>query len=170
MSKVILPTDEDLRRLRYEPETGHFRWCEAGRGVRVGSVAGSKTCYGYWQIKLNHRIYLAHRLAWFIATGEWSSKEIDHINGIRTDNRISNLREVNRSENMQNLGAAHSDNKTCGLLGVTWNKQHKRWQSKLQANKRIHHVGYFDTAEEAHQAYLLLKKQLHPTFARGGCH
>ena len=73
-----------------------------------------------------------------------------------------NLRLADRSANMQNKRAAMSNNKSCGLLGVTWNKQHRRWQSKLMANKKRYHVGYFETAEQAHAAYLLAKRRLHP--------
>ena len=152
-------------RITYEPATGLFRWAVAGRGIIKGALAGSDIVEGYRQVRLGFKTHRAHRLAWFLFYGVWPIGEIDHINGVRDDNRICNLRECNRSENMQNQRRSHHDNKSCGLLGVTWNKQHKRWQSKLQINKLRHHVGYFDSPEVAHEAYVALKRALSPMCA-----
>ena len=146
----------------YDRETGVFRWSIGRPGCRKGEVAGHVNAEGYRVIKLGRTPFPAHRLAWFLVHGEWPALEIDHINGVRDDNRMQNLRLADRSANMQNKRAAMSNNKSCGLLGVTWNKQHRRWQSKLMANKKRYHVGYFETAEQAHAAYLLAKRRLHP--------
>ena len=153
---------EHYDRIKYDPDTGVFTWSVAGRGIRAGAVAGSKTCEGYWQIKLCFSVYRAHRLAWFLFHGDWPTKDIDHINGDRLDNRIANLREVDHAINMQNKREAMSNNKSCGLLGVSWNKQHKRWQSALMVNKKRRHIGYFDNPEDAHSAYLKEKRLSHP--------
>jgi len=149
-----------LDRLTYEPKTGNFVWNTAGSGIRIGSVAGSLTIYGYVQIKVGRRAYRAHRLAWFFSFGVWPDGEIDHINGNRLDNRLSNLRVVDRSGNSQNRRLAHKDNSS-GFLGAAWNRQHQRWQSKIVANKVRHHLGYFDTPEAAHLAYMAAKARLH---------
>lgn len=146
-------------RIAYESDTGLFRWATAGRGIKKGALAGSNALDGYKQIRVGFKKHRAHRLAWFLFYGMWPDGEIDHINGVRDDNRICNLRECTRSENMQNQRRAHVDNAS-GLLGATWNKQHRKWQSKLQINKRMHHVGYFDSAEAAHAAYVVLKRHL----------
>jgi len=138
-------------RISYEPETGVFRWAVSARGITAGKIAGSVTSYGYQQIKLGRRAYRAHRLAWFLTHGVWPDGEIDHIDGDPLNNRLSNLRVVDRAGNSQNRRA----------LGATWNCQHRRWQSKIQANKIRHHLGYFDTPEEARAAYLKAKKRLH---------
>lgn len=148
-------------RINYNPETGVFRWAVSGRGISRGAIAGSKTQHGYWQIKLCFKAYRAHRLAWFLHYGVWPIGEIDHINGDPLDNRIANLRVVDRAGNSQNRWRAHRDHASCGLLGVTWNRQHQRWQAKLQANKKRHHVGYFDNPDAAHRAYLEAKSRLH---------
>jgi len=118
-------------------------------------------------VKLGRKQYRGNRLAWFLVHGEWPDGEVDHINGDRLDNRISNLRVVDRAGNSQNQRRAHFDNRSCGLLGVTWNKQHRRWQAKLQARKVRHHLGYFDDPQSAHEAYLKAKSALH---INGGGH
>lgn len=97
-----------------------------------------------------------------VRIGELAGGEIDHINGDKLDDRLSNLRVVDRFGNAQNMpSSAQANNHSCGLRGVTWNKQHRRWQSKLMANKVVYHVGYFRTPEEAHEAYMRLKARLH---------
>lgn len=151
----------DISRISYDPETGIFRWTVSEPGVSAGKVAGSLTKYGYWVVKLERKQYRAHRLAWFIAHGVWPIGEVDHINGDRLDNRLANLRIVDRAGNSQNQLRAHRDNRSCGLLGVTWNKQHGKWQAKLQARKKRHHVGYFSDPEAAHAAYLEAKAVMH---------
>ena len=101
---------EDLRRiLTYNPETGGFRWavdrgCNANR-VKAGTIAGSVKDNGYVAIKIGRTFYKAHRLAWFLGTGEWPAPdiEIDHINRVRGDNRLCNLRPVTRIGNQANV-------------------------------------------------------------------
>jgi len=148
-------------RLHYNPETGLFTWACAGKGIRAGAIAGHLDAEGYWVVKVGYRPYRAHRLAWFLTHGEWPAGEVDHINHERADNRIFNLRVVDRAGNMQNQQRPHVDNKSCGLLGVTWNKQHKRWQAKIVARKVRHHVGYFSDPQVAHEAYMAAKRRLH---------
>ncbi len=150
-----------MKEISYNPLTGLFTWSYGRRGVKAGSVAGSLTRDGYLQIKINHRVYSAHRLAMFLANGKWPIGEVDHIDGNRLNNALANLRDVSRSVNSQNQRKAQSDNKSSGLLGVTWNKQHKKWQSKIMVNKVYHHVGLFDCSEVAHAAYIEKKRQLH---------
>lgn len=156
-----------LKRLNYDKETGLFTWAVAGRGIKMGRIAGSTTTDGYWQIKVDFQAHRAHRLAWFFVYGAWPDGEIDHINGDRKDSRIVNLRVVDRAGNSQNRRVAHVDNKSTGLLGATWNKQHKCYQAKIQANKVRHHLGYFADPIDAHKAYMEAKASLH---IQGGCH
>lgn len=145
----------------YDPESGEFIWAVARRGCKKGATAGHINAEGYRVIKLGYRPILAHRLALFIANGVWPTGPIDHINGVRNDNRLANLREVDAFINAQNKRVAMANNESCGLLGVTWNKQHKRWQSKIVTNGKRTHVGYFSQPDEAHAAYLEAKRRLH---------
>lgn len=150
-----------MKEVHYNAITGVFTWAYGRRGVSRGAIAGSLGFDGYWRIKINRKVYAAHRLAWFLTHGQWPSVEIDHINGNKLDNRIVNLRQADRSVNSQNKRTAQANNLSCGLLGVTWNKQHLRWQSKLMVKKKAVHVGYFDSPEEAHAAYIAKKRELH---------
>ena len=153
-------------RIRYDPTAGSFVWAVSAPGITAGKAAGSITANGYRVIKLGRVQHRANRLAWFLTYGEWPTGEIDHINGDKADNRLSNLRVVDRAGNSQNRRAAHRDS-LHGFLGATWNHQHQRWQAKIVANKVRHHLGYFNTAEAAHAAYMAAKSRLHIS---GGSH
>lgn len=99
----MILTAERLRELlTYDPETGEFRW-RYTRGCRArGQIAGTVTCLGYLTIAIDGRKYKAHRLAWLHVHGEWPYPEIDHINRIKLDNRLVNLRRATRAENNAN--------------------------------------------------------------------
>jgi len=151
----------DLSKLNYDAETGLLTWAVNAPGVSAGRIAGCPGTHGYWVVCLNRKQYRAHRLIWRMVHGEWPNGEIDHINGNPQDNRIANLRVVDRAGNSQNRRNAHRDNMSCGLQGVTWNKQHKKWQAKIVANKVRHHLGYFADPKTAHSAYLAAKQRFH---------
>lgn len=153
------------QRISYNSASGLFMWVVSEPGITLGKLAGSVSRHGYLIIRLDRKPHRAHRLAWFLVHGEWPQGEIDHIDGDRLNNRLHNLRVVDRAGNSQNRRSAQSNNQSCGLLGVTWNKQHKKWQAKLMANKVRHHVGYFSDPNEAHEAYMEAKARLHI----GGC-
>lgn len=150
-----------FERINYCAETGVFTWAVSARGISRGSRAGCLSSHGYWVIKIGRKQYRACRVAWFKAHGEWPVGEVDHINGIKTDDRLCNLRVVSRAENSQNKGEAQANNRSCGLLGATWNRQHKRWQAKICANGKHHFLGYFSNPEAAHVAYMAAKTRLH---------
>lgn len=144
----------------YEGETGEFVWqiTNSNRAVR-GSAAGNLARNGYLTIFCNGFRYAAHRLAWLHVYGEWPSADIDHINGIRTDNRISNLRSVTGDVNQQNRQRAMKNSKT-GVLGVT--KAGNRFKAQLAAPKGGNKsLGLFKTIEEAQQTYLNAKRLTH---------
>jgi hypothetical protein len=149
-------TAERLRELLdYNPETGIFRWNVA---ARAGTVVGCLN-RGYRVIRVDRMLYRAHRLAWLHVYGCWPTDEIDHINGIKDDNRLANLREVTCAENQQNRRSARTDNKT-GLLGVS--SSQGGFQAQIKVNCKLFFLGRFATAELAHAAYLEAKRRLHP--------
>jgi HNH endonuclease/AP2 domain len=150
----------DFKRLKYDPETGVFVWVVSGHRVTKGSVAGRYTSLGYRQIQYEGKKYLSHRLAWFLFHGEWPKGIIDHINGIKDDNRIANLRDVDQSVNKQNTITAYANNKS-GFLGVSFRKKIGRWRAQIVIDKKVKHIGLFDSAEKAHNAYLEAKRKNH---------
>ena len=147
--------------LLYDPETGIFTWLV---GQDKGKKAGFKHCRGYLQQKIKTKKYLSHRLAWLYVYGEMPSGEIDHINGIRDDNRIINLRECSASQNQWNCTA--QKNNTSGFKGVCWNKRAGKWHAQIMINLNKKHLGYFATAEQAGAAYQAKAKELHGEFFR----
>lgn len=157
-------TPEKLREIvSYDPETGVFTWRKTRGRARAGNVAGTPHNEGYISIVALRGRYLAHRLAWFYVHGEWPQDDIDHINGDRSDNRISNLRDVSRSENLQNVATARKSS-THGFIGAS--RQGGRWKARIKLNGKETHLGLFDTPEEASEAYLRAKAEMHPASAR----
>jgi hypothetical protein len=153
----------DLKRLvSYNPLSGIFMAMPV-RGSRLipGSPLGTLSRSGYLAFRILGKIRRAHRLAWFMVHGEWPEEYIDHINGIKTDNRIANLRSVTQSVNMQNLRTANCRNST-GYLGVSWDRKRGKYRAIIGVNGKNLTLGWFDEPEVAHQAYLDAKRKLHP--------
>lgn len=159
-------TAERLREvLHYDPETGVFTWkARTSNRVKVGDEVGFTLTRGYVGTMLDGRRYKLHRLAWLYVYGVWPDGDIDHKDGIKDNNRISNLRVVDMSTNQQNLKQARS-NSTSGLLGVhkTVAGRHgkKIWMARIKANGKTTCLGYFENPTEAHQVYLAAKRKLH---------
>ena len=160
--KTLLTQERLKQLLDYCQETGLFTWKVAnGPRVHVGDVAGHGSARGYVLIGVDGRVYRAHRLAWFYVNGIWPEKSIDHINGNRADNKISNLRDVDNKTNMENQSRASSQNKSSGVIGVSREQSRKRWRAHITTNKKMIHLGYFDTIKEASDAYIIAKKKIH---------
>lgn len=154
-----------LQHLRYEPDTGHFFWLQKGGAARkMGVPAGSVSSNGYVQICFKRRFWSAHRLAWFIHYGTWPVDDLDHINRVRTDNRICNLRPATRSQNAANTKPRGN---VTGLMGVTLDRRSGRYYASIGIDYKTRHLGTFKTPEEAHQVYLAAKSELHPEFSGG---
>jgi len=133
--------------LSYNPESGVFTWkIYRSRLARAGSVAGSLQSKGYIQISIEGRPYFAHRLAWILINNSLP-EEVDHINGVRSDNRISNLRNSSRKENSLNTGI--SKRNKSGIKGVSFNKRDNAWQAYGSVNGKGVHLGQFKNIEDA---------------------
>jgi len=138
---------------RYDAGTGKIYWKVSPRyGVMEGDVAGHKGPQEYWTIKLRDVSYRAHRVAWLLYYGKWPSKQIDHINGIRDDNRICNLRDISQRENCCNRVEHRNGNK----VGASFSQN--RWRSHITINDKMYNLGHYDTQEEATQAYKVALK------------
>lgn len=128
--------------LHYDSETGDFRWLKGTRGHHANRIvrAGKSR---YIKIKIDQKIYLAHRLAWLWMTGMFPVREIDHINRNRYDNRWTNLRDVTRSQNRLNNAA----------VGVYWRANRKHWRVVVRAKE----YGTHRSKEDAMQSAMLLR-------------
>lgn len=157
-------TAQQLRELlSYNPETGAFAWLvNCGFNRNAGKPAGGLS-NGYVSIRVAGRAHWAHRLAWLYVTGEWPPHEIDHRNGVKTDNRLANLRAVGRQANQENVRMAPRSKRNALPLGVHFNarKLTKAYSAHLRVGGKPKHLGYFDTATEAHGVYLAAKRQHH---------
>jgi len=145
----------ELDRLRdildYTPETGVFTWkVKVSDKINIGQRAGSNAAKGYRQLKVAGVVYNEHRLAWFYVYGSWPEKDIDHINQIKNDNRIENLRDVPKSINSLNKYNPNT-NSTIGYRGVRWDKN--KYTATVRYKGVSYPLGRFNDAEEASKAY-----------------
>ena len=154
-------TAERLREvLDYDPMTGAFVWrVRTSSRAGQGDVAGFGDGKGYLAIRIDGVQVFAHRLAWFWTYGAWPFGEIDHIDGDRSNNRISNLRDATRSVNNQNQKRAQNRSKS-GVLGVFRDK--KKWNAKIAVDGSTYNLGNYPTKGDAYAAYLGAKRLLHP--------
>ena len=158
----IIPS-EIKDHLHYDPDTGNLMWVKGASGrISLNTPLRSLNSSGYIVVKFQQVLYQAHRVAWFIHTGTQPSDELDHINGIKHDNRIVNLREATRNENRHNI--PKRSNNTSGYKGVNWNKPVGKWQARIMVNKVNRNLGHFDNVEEAYAAYCKAAKELHKNF------
>ncbi|MEX9566100.1 HNH endonuclease [Morganella morganii] len=152
--------------LTYKPESGLFFWNESRGKAKKGDKAGYVMSNGYIGISFNKRIYKAHRLAWFFMNGEMPALEIDHINCDKSDNRICNLREVSRTENIRNRGM-HKRNSS-GVKGVSWKGSRGKWETRIgHMNGRIH-LGMFSDLELAELVVSEAREKYHGEYANHG--
>lgn len=146
------PTQEYVKSiLDYDPETGLFTWkARVAACIHIGDPAGHKRSDGYIVIKIKHKAMKAHRLAWLYIYGEYPKHDTDHINGIKDDNRIANLRDISHRQN----GCNRQKNRNGGLPGVgLCRNSQTRWYARAQINGYNKHLGLFCTREEAYAAY-----------------
>lgn len=147
--------------LQYSHDTGIFTWINnMGKRIKAGAEAGCLTRHGYVQIRIDAKSYAAHRLVWLYMYGSFPSMSIDHIDGDKTNNARANLRLATQAENCQNLKKSRGKS---GFLGVTIDSQrNNRWKASIKLNGKQQHIGWYRTPEEAHQAYLQVKRLKHP--------
>ena len=162
-----LPTQERLQELfDYSVTTGTLTRKIGVRGFAAGrSVGCFNPTTGYWVTSVDKQQYQAHRLVWKLVTGaDPQDLDVDHIDGDRANNAWHNLRLATRSQNQRNRGP--QANGTSGFKGVCFSKRRQKWRARLNVGYVEHHLGYFDTPEEAHAAYLAAAERLHGEFAR----
>ena len=138
----------------YDPQTGLITRLHAAGNVAAGAICGRQDLKGYLRVHFRGKDYKLHRLAWFLHYGEWPSTQLDHIDGDKQNNRITNLRECTTSVNCANQKGARRNNRL-GIQGV-----HEISSSgKFRAKFRGRGLGCYDTPEKAHAAYLQAKQE-----------
>lgn len=159
MHPRAIDPNEARRLFAYDPATGAITRRITQGGQRAGTVVGTFRVDGYLATTIGGREVLCHRLAWALHYGADPCDEIDHRNGVRSENRIKNLRQADRGINNQNRRNPHRNNQL-GVLGVR-QVPSGRYIARIRVNKQLRTLGTFDTPEAASAVYLAAKRQLH---------
>lgn len=184
MAYNLYPTADFIRQiLDYNQETGDFVWrkrsvslftngrqsaehnCSIWNGKFAGKKAGCISNNGYLKIRINDTLYLGHRIAWIHYYGTNPDCDIDHLNMIRCDNKISNLRMANRSQNMANT-LVHNDS-TTGIKGVYFDKRRNKYCARICVSGRTLSLGSFEDPKEAGNAYIKASIKYFGAYQRG---
>lgn len=184
MATKPLPSYELLHKLLdYDPATGVLRWrartpdmfkpgnktsesnCQGWNSKYAGKPAGTININGYVAVVIDYVNFMGHRLIWKMVHGH-DPVEIDHIDGDRLNNRVSNLRDVSRQQN--NCNRRVRKDSSSGILGVYWIARKKKWTSEVRLDNRKRCLGYFSTIEEAAAARKRADVELgfHPNHGR----
>lgn len=135
-----------------EYKDGHLYWTKPkARRTKVSDKFGCLHHEGYRHGKFNNKLYREHRLIWLLIKGSWPKSDLDHINGVRDDNRIENLRECNDQQNNYNKSSLVGSSSK--YKGVSWHKSEKKWRSQFNHNGKVKMIGRFDCEIEAAKAY-----------------
>ena len=152
--------------LTYDANTGILRWKNPTnpRRVKAGDIAGcvSHTEKGRVLLGLRGKLHKAHRIAWAMHYGKWPKDQIDHINECPSDNRICNLREANKSENMRNITRIRSN--TSGHKGVAFYKD--RWVARIKLHGKDIYIGRYEKLEDAILAYQKASPMVHGEYGK----
>ena len=151
------------RLLDYDPDTGVFRWREHSNVNYVGAVAGCSMGSGYRRLGIAGKRYYEHRLAWLYVHGVWPTNQIDHINNVKDDNRICNLREATVSQNHANKSKYKGE-----LLKGVKKHYHGKFSARIQVNNKEQYLGIYDTEEQAHAAYCEAAQKEFGAYYRAG--
>jgi hypothetical protein len=148
-NNLTITQEKLISLLDYNPDTGEFKWKVHLKQSNKyeGDIAGTSHGGGYWAIQIEGRRYYAHRLAWLYMYGKFPELELDHINRDKADNRILNLREVSRSENMNNVGLRV--NNSSGFSNISYRKDRNKFRVYITKDGKYKALGHFSTIEDA---------------------
>lgn len=154
-------TQDELKAM-FDYNAGYLIAKTDSKSRKAGNVVGSLNSNGYLVASVNSKIYRVHRLIFMWHYG-FMPEQVDHINGVRRDNHIENLRQATPSQNSQNRKATSKS----GFKGVHWHKQSSKWIASICINKKNVHLGSFVTKEDAAKVATNARKNIHGKFARG---
>lgn len=157
MAKQILTAERARELFRYDAETGDLFWKERASRRHPDRPLRGNSSSGYYKVMVDRGTYLVHRICWLVFHGVWPVG-IDHINGLKTDNRLCNLREATQRQNAQNMRSVVG---LSGVQGVSWSETRKKWRAAITDGRRYISLGYFSTIPEAQAVYLKNKRERH---------
>lgn len=159
-------TPEQIAKELRVDEDGNLWWKHNRKGRKTGKPVGVGTLTDYKNVRLDKHDYKAHTIIWCLYHNRWPlpGKVIDHINGIVTDNRKENLREVSNSDNMKNRKGLAAHN-TTGAAGVCWVESRAKWLAHVKSNRKFINGGYYNSFEDAVAA----RRQLESRYGIVGC-
>lgn len=164
MTDFILTAESARAAFDYEPESGMLRWkFRPSPAAAPGSVAGSQSLDGYISLSYRYKRYVAHRVIWLIVHGEWPALEIDHIDGNRANNALTNLRLATKSQNNYNRKLCPNSSGVKNVVRVG-----DRWQVRIKVDGKNHHFGTFRTVDAAAVVARSARIALHGEFANHG--
>lgn len=169
-SKNDLSSEFVMSILSYDPQTGILTWKyrpdmpDSWNTKYADKSAGGYQSKGYIRVRINNNSYLAHRLIWLMTYGQWPDSQLDHINGVRSDNALNNLRKASASDNNAN----RVPNNSLGYKGVSkWEKNgNVYYNARITKNYKTRSLGYFKTPEEAYEAYCKAASAVHGKFSK----
>lgn len=144
----------------YDPAAGSLVWLVNRPGRPAGAVAGGVNGVGYVTVGVDGKRMLAHRVIWCLVHGVAAPNEIDHINGVRSDNRLENLRLATKSQNRQNTML--SKNNSSGIQGVAFDAAKGKWIAQIMVRRKHIHLGGFEDKEAAALVRALAEEKFHP--------
>ena len=155
--------------LDYDPTTGDLSWARNpgrhnGHEEKITNGVGSG---GYIRFMICGHNYFAHRIIWLLMKGAWPSEQIDHVSGVRDDNRWNNLREATHTENIRNCKVRTTN--TSGYKGVSWDIRNSKWRARIILNGKQKYLGNFDDIKAASAAYEKAAAEFFGAFRRHGC-
>ena len=151
--------------LNYNADTGRFNLKRQMCRWPKGMVVGFNRKDGYRDVSVCGRRYLEHRLAWFYVHGTWPSEQIDHINGSRSDNRICNLREATKSENMSNNPGHYTRRSSHRGVACRCDGGEEKWYAQIRKGGKTVKVSGLRSEADAIKVRLELEAEYHGEFA-----
>ena len=152
--------------LEYRGGILYWKVSRSNNKIKAGDVAGCKNkVYGYVHVSINGKPFPAHRIVWKMHNKE-DAELLDHINGIRWDNRIENLRAATANQNQHNRKL--NKNNPSGIKGVCWSERHKKWKANVRHQGKLYYLGYFSDIKDADNAARTFRVANHGEFANHG--